>query len=398
MFPDSPIKLAFLIEHLDPNRGGMERSAVDYLTEITALGVEAHVITQTSADVPVGVQVHALGMEGWTDELQYRNFVVRADRFLDGGRWDIVHAIRPCQRCDVYQPRGGLVRVGQVRTVAARRGLVARLLKQAGQLFHGKDRLLIGLERRLLSGPSPPLVVVPSDYVRRQVEHMYGLPAQSLRRVFNGVRVREPLAGCRRQIRSEYRRRLGIADEARVAIFVGHNFRRKGLARVLDAMALPEGRGWQLLVVGRGAIGYYQRYALQQRVSERVQFLGGRTDVAELYWASDACLLPTYNDPCSRTVLEALSLGVPCVTTAYDGSSECIRDGETGFVVESPDQVHMIARALRTLGDDRTREAMSAKASELASALSMRRHAGELFDLYREIVARRTQAETLCPV
>ncbi|MBX3237437.1 MAG: glycosyltransferase family 4 protein [Nitrospiraceae bacterium] len=397
MAPDTPIKLAFLIEHLDPNRGGMERSAADYLTEIAALGVEAHVITQTSADVPAGVHVHALGMEGWTDELQYRNFVSRADHFVAGGRWDIVHAIRPCLRCDVYQPRGGLVRVGQERTVAARRGLVARLLKQAGQLFHGKDRLLIGLERRLLSGANPPLVVVPSDYVGRQVERTYGLSGRSLRRVFNGVRVREPLAGNRRQIRLDYRRRLGIAAQERVAIFVGHNFRRKGLARVMDAMALSEGQGWRLLVVGRGAIGYYQRYAQQQGLADRVQFLGGRDDVAELYWASDACLLPTYNDPCSRTVLEALSLGVPCVTTSFDGSSECIRDGETGFVVESPDQVPMIARALQQLGDDRVLGAMSAKASDLASVLSMRRHARELFGLYHEIVARRAQAEALCP-
>ncbi|MFO0767959.1 MAG: hypothetical protein U0231_14490 [Nitrospiraceae bacterium] len=77
----------------------------------------------------------------------------------------------------MFISQAGLVRVGQERTVAAWRGLVARLLKQAGQLFHGKDRLLIGLERRLLSGANPPLVVVPSDYVGRQLNGPTGCRA-----------------------------------------------------------------------------------------------------------------------------------------------------------------------------------------------------------------------------
>ena len=43
------MKIAFIVEHLDPNRGGMERSVVDFLTELTASGAEVHVVTQTSA-------------------------------------------------------------------------------------------------------------------------------------------------------------------------------------------------------------------------------------------------------------------------------------------------------------------------------------------------------------
>jgi glycosyltransferase involved in cell wall biosynthesis len=355
------------------------------------------VITQKSAGAPAGVQVHELGVEGWTDELQYRHFVERAERFLAGARWDVVHAIRPCLSCDLYQPRGGLVRVGQERTVAARRSMLARLLKQAGQIFHGKERLLIGLERRLLTGAMPPLVVVPSDYVRRQVEQTYGLTGETVRRVFNGVRLGPTEPADRASIRSEYRRALGLEETARVAIFVGHNFRRKGRARIFDALALSTSRAWHLFVVGRGATGYYERYAQQLGISGRVHFLGVRSDVPALYWASDVCVLPTYNDPCSRTVLEALSLGVPCITTAYDGSSECVRDGVQGFVVPSPDHVQNIADALQRLEDEATRRRMSAGAAALGSLLSMRRHAAEVYGLYQEVVRRRFRTESLCP-
>ncbi len=159
-------------------------------------------------------------------------------------------------------------------------------------------------------------------------------------------------------------------------------------------MALPEGRDWNLLVVGRDGSKPYERQAQRLQVGGRVRFLGNRSDVPELFWASDVCVLPTYNDPCSRTVLEALTLGVPCITTAYDGSSECIQDGEQGFVIESPDSIHLLSNALRKFRDESTRWYMSRKASELAHSVSMRRHAIELVALYQEIGARRSSVVT----
>ena len=84
------------------------------------------------------------------------------------------------------------------------------------------------------------------------------------------------------------------------------------------------------------------------------------------------------------------SLGLPCITTAYDGSSECIRDGEHGFVIDSPESIDALANALEKLSDASTRRYMSEQATALGSFLSMRRHATEVFELYRDIAARRS--------
>lgn len=388
------MKIAFIIEHLDPNRGGMERSAVDFLTELAELGPEIHVVTQTTAWHHPGIQVHALGVSGWTDGMQYRSFVVHAQRFLEDQSWDVVHAVRPCLSCDMYQPRGGIVKAGQERTVATRRNGIARLIRQAALLFDAKERLLASLEHRLLTGSSPPIVVVPSKYVRRQVEERYLLAAEHIRRVFNGVRVTPPEQAARERARRLVRNEIGVPADALVAIFVGHNFRRKGLARMLEALAKPAAQAWVLLVLGRGATHYYERYARQLRIRERVRFLGGRADAWDSYCAADVCVLPTYNDPCSRTVLEALSLGLPCVTTAYDGSSECITDGRHGFVIDSPDSVDALANALDKLRDASTRRYMAQQTIELRPFLSMRRHAEEILALYREVTAMRAPLQT----
>ena len=384
------MKIAFIIEHLDPDRGGMERSAVDFLTELADLGPEVHVVTQTSVWDHPGIQVHPLGMSGWTDEMQYRAFVDRAQRFLASRSWDVVHAVRPCLSCDMYQPRGGIVKAGQERTVATRRNGVARLMRHVGLLFDAKERLLASLEHRLLTGPSPPIVVVPSAYVRRQVEGRYRLPDQHIRRVFNGVRVEPPERAERERARRRVREEVGLPADSLVAIFVGHNFRRKGLARMIETLTRSPAQAWHLLVVGRGATGYYERYAQQLRVRDRVRFPGSRAEAWDFYCAADVCVLPTYNDPCSRTILEALSLGLPCITTAYDGSSECIRDGEHGFVIDSPESVDALANALDKLRDASTRQHISEQTIELRPFLSMRRHAAEILALYREVAAIRS--------
>ena len=384
------MKIAFIVEHLDPNRGGMERSVVDFLTELTRSGAEVHVVTQTSAWSFPGIHVHLLGAAGWTDESQYKNFVLRAQAFVTSQQWDVVHAIRPCVSCDVYQPRGGLVKTGQDRTIATRRSGLFKIFRRIGLLFDGKERLLVSLEHRLLKNTIPPLVIVPSEYVRRQLEERYSLPDEHIRRVFNGVRVEVPEQVVREQARQRLRETFSLPEPKLVAIFVGHNFRRKGLARMIESLARPAAQAWHLLVVGRGAVAQYERYAEQLGVSDRIRFVGSRPDVWELYCAADVCVLPTYNDPCSRTILEALSLGLPCITTAYDGSSECIRDGEHGFVIDSPESIDALANALEKLSDASTRRYMSEQARALGSFLSMRRHATEVFDLYRDIAARRS--------
>jgi UDP-glucose:(heptosyl)LPS alpha-1,3-glucosyltransferase len=383
------MKVALIIEHLDPNRGGMERSAVEFLTELVELGPELHVVTQTSAWSYPGIHVHALGAEGWTDETQYRNFIGRAQRFLASRQWDVVHAIRPCMACDVYQPRGGLVKTGQDRTIATRRTGLSRIFRKVGLLFDGKERLLASLEHRLLSGPSPPMVVVPSAYVRGQVEQRYRLSEDRIRRVFNGVRVTPLSQEQRERARRLVREETGLPPDALVAIFVGHNFRRKGLARIMESLTRSPAQGWHLLVLGRGTTRYYERYAQQLRIGDRVRFLGGRAEAWDFYCAADVCALPTYNDPCSRTILEALSLGLPCITTAYDGSSECMRDGEHGFVIDSPESVDALANSLDKLRDASTRRYISEQTAKLRPSLSMRRHAAEIFALYREIEAIR---------
>jgi len=393
------MKAAFLIEQLDSRRGGMEMAAIEFLNEIVRLmpsrkDLEIHVLTQRAESDFSIAPVHSLGVKGTSRAARYRNFVRAADSFLTKDSWDVVHTYTPCLRCDLYEPLTGVAAEALERTIAVRRTPYLRALRRLGAALSAKQRLWTRLERDLLSSSVPPLVAAISSYMRRQVEQTFKFPPEHLRDVFSGVTVPMLSDSERAAIRERIRRDLGLDLQTPVAIFVGHNFRRKGLARLLEALALPEAGQWHLLVVGKDNVEPVRRLARKLQVLERAQFLGHRTDVWDLYCAADVCVLPTYYDPGSRTILEALSLGVPSITTLYDGSADCIRDGEHGFVLKSPEAIEALAHALQQLVPESVRQRMSQNALKLRPYLSMRRHAEEIAALYEEI-ARKASARSV---
>lgn len=379
------MKVAFLIERLDSRRGGMETSATEFLTEMTLLGPEIQVVTQIASPEFSIAPVHQLGVRGAGRAARYRNFVRGADEFLKTTRWDVVHAVTPCLNCNLYQPRSGITQQALNRTIAVRKNSLTRSLWKMGAALNFKQRLLQNLEQQLLSREKPPMVAALSHFMRRQLESSYALPKENVRDVFNGVTVPLPDAHERQAIRKKLRQETGFNENDSVALFSGHNFRRKGLSNILEALAKSSAQNWNLLVAGKDSPVRFQKLARELGITNRVKFLGSRSDVRQLYLAADVCVLPSYYDPCSRTILEAMSLGVPCIATVFDGSSECITHGENGFILQSPDDVEEMAAHLALLNNRSIQTKMSEKAVALREKLSMRRHTKEIFAVYQTV-------------
>src|SRR5207253_786256 len=99
----------------------------------------------------------------------------------------------------------------------------------------------------------------------------------------------------------------------------------------------PGGRPIRLLVCGGGAIGPFRRLAGQLGLGEAVRFAGFYPDIRGGYWASDFFVQPTYYDPCSLVVFEALACGLPVITTSCNGASELMTDGREGYILTAPD-------------------------------------------------------------
>jgi colanic acid/amylovoran biosynthesis glycosyltransferase len=205
-------------------------------------------------------------------------------------------------------------------------------------------------------------VVTVSDYNVAWLREQFGAAAARVHRVYNGLDVAAiPFA--------EPRLRNG-----RVA-FVGRLVEKKGLADLVDAIALlrEHGRRVPLDVVGAGVLEETLR--TQARVLElqdQVTFHGPlpADAVAEMVRAASVFAAPCVHagdgdrDGLPTVLLEAMALGTPCVSTPVTGIPEAVRHGRTGLLVPERDP-DALADAISVLLDDaalRVRLARAARA------------------------------------
>lgn len=148
----------------------------------------------------------------------------------------------------------------------------------------------------------------------------------------NGVdldRFRPPTAEERRAARA----RLEVHDGRMVAVFVGHEFERKGLEVALEALRLVD--DVVLLVVGGSAemVAGGAARADVLGVLERVRFVGRQDDPVPYLHAGDVFVLPSAYEANALVVLEALGCGLPVLSSRVGFAPDLVVDGVNGFLI-----------------------------------------------------------------
>jgi UDP-glucose:(heptosyl)LPS alpha-1,3-glucosyltransferase len=108
-----------------------------------------------------------------------------------------------------------------------------------------------------------------------------------------------------------------------------------------------------------------------------------------MYTQSDFFVLPTKHDPCSLVVLEALAMGLPVITTRFNGACEIMTHGVHGYILEDPNNVQALAEAMRKMLDPQRRAEISEACLELRPKLSYQHHLDQLLAIYQAIVHAR---------
>ncbi len=119
-------------------------------------------------------------------------------------------------------------------------------------------------------------------------------------------------------------------------------------------------------------------------IRDLIHFLGFYPDIRDTYWSSDFFVQPTFYDPCSLVVLEALACGLPVITTEQNGAGELMTDGREGFILTSPRAEAELIAALDKMADDRARRAMSAEARRLGRQQTFDVHVERLLAVFEE--------------
>ena len=139
---------------------------------------------------------------------------------------------------------------------------------------------------------------------------------------------------------------------------------------ILEALQELGDLNIKLLVIGDGP----QREALIERsrsmgLADRVHFAGNRSDVAPWLRALDIFALPSYaNEGVSQAVMQAMSSGLPIVTTAVGSMTDVISHNETGLLVPPHDSAALADAVRRLVRDPELATRLGSNAREFALA------------------------------
>jgi glycosyltransferase involved in cell wall biosynthesis len=189
------------------------------------------------------------------------------------------------------------------------------------------------------------------------------VPQSKLHYVPNGVRIVPRSAERIARMRSN----LGVPDGTFNFLYVGRLSPVKDLGTLLRAFSeLPPDvlSRSRLTLVGDGS----ERLALDAKretlgLRDRVEFLGARTDVAEVLMAADAFVMSSTTEGLPMALLEAMAAEVPCAATAVGGIPELLANGR-GLTVPPRDHRKLADAMSQLARSPELRERITASAME----------------------------------
>jgi len=238
---------------------------------------------------------------------------------------------------------------------------------------------------------TPPSVIAQSEYMRGEVLNSYAIPPECVQVIHNAIDTDEYHPEARLALRAEMRSRWSIPEDALCLLFLGHNFRLKGLWQLLDVLA-GQRPDVHLLVAGRGTGSGQRRHAAARvealGLQDRVTFAGPVRPSLQALAAADALVHLSWHDSFGFVALEAMACGLPVVTTPWVGASELIEDGVSGLVVDPADDAQ-IARAISALRGDGLRTALGDAAAAIGARQDEPSNFRRVLDVMRTAAERR---------
>jgi glycosyltransferase involved in cell wall biosynthesis len=187
--------------------------------------------------------------------------------------------------------------------------------------------------------------------------------------------------------REAWRAKQGFSEEDVLFVCVARFAPQKNHALLINAFAKGPAADPKahLVLAGQGVL----RAQLQERVNQlgltnRVHFLGLRTDIPEVLGAADIFALGSDYEGNPLSVIEAMAAGLPIVSTAAGGVPELLQNGKQGFIVQ-PGHGEQLSEGMMTLlKDPELRRTMgaaaAARAREKFDVAAMVRAYEELYD------------------
>ncbi|PKH23583.1 glycosyl transferase family 1 [Enterobacterales bacterium CwR94] len=325
----NPVRLAIVRQKYRPD-GGAERFISRALEALDQQQLELNVITrQWQGDKNPNWHLHLCDPTKWGRISRERGFADAARTCWEREQFDIVQSHERIAGCDIYRAGDGV----HQRWLEQRSLLLPRWRQQL--LFASPyHRYVMNAEREMYQSPHLKAVICNAAMVKHEIIDTFGVAENNIHVIYNAIDSAKFIPADA-ATRHALRQQADLPQHAKVLIYVGSGFERKGLAAAIRAIAQDD--AW-LVVVGKDKEQQrYQKLAQSLGCASRVRFVGMQNQTLSWYQLADGLLLPTLYDPFPNVILEAMACGLPVITSDSCGGQEFIVSGENGFVCNALD-------------------------------------------------------------
>ncbi len=316
--------------------GGIARVVYDLSHRLIKDGHEVTVITYREGNAPYyeddkGVKVHRvdnymINPNNFIDWIMQMNFnmITEANKIIaEEGNFDIIHA-HDWLVASAAKTIKNSYNIPIVATIHA---------TEAGRNsgIHDETQRYINDTEWMLTYEATE-VIVNSNYMKSEIQRLFGLPFEKINVVANGVNLNK-FTGIDRDY--TFRRRFAM-DNEKIILFMGRLVNEKGVQHLIAAMPkiLAGYHDAKLVIAGKGGmLDELRAEADALGLGNKVYFAGylGGKDVERMYKAADISVFPSTYEPFGIVALEGMLAERPIVVSDAGGLGEIVEHRETGM-------------------------------------------------------------------
>jgi glycosyltransferase involved in cell wall biosynthesis len=167
-------------------------------------------------------------------------------------------------------------------------------------------------------------------------------------------------------------------------LFVGGDFERKGGKLLHEVFRRHLSEQCELHLVTKDQVEASPGVFVHHNIK------ANSPELQQLFWQSDIFVLPSAGDCSPLANLEAMSAGLPVVSTNVGAITELVREGENGFVITPGDEVALTRVLLQLAANPQLRRSMAAKSAARAIAdLDLSKNGQRILEICHRISERQ---------
>lgn len=353
---------------------GVGRYGIYLLKEFVKLNIDITPIFFGNSELPINLDLNyiKIPLKISNKYLRLTLYPLLSKRYLKSHDFDILHSN------GTYYLEPDILTLHEVH----------RCMIRTRKFWHLKQVLpweiaTLQYEKKNLRSKKIKKIICLSEGEKDEVINFYGVPEEKITVIPNGVDLNEFRPD--KEKREKIRQKLGIGENEILLLFTGHEFERKGLRYLIEALPMLKDKNIiKLVVIGKDNPEPYKRLAQKLEVLDKVKFIGFVPDITLYYSASDVFVFPTAYEAFSLATLEAIASGLPILATRVNGTRELIKEGYNGFFIER-DPTNIAEKINILIEDVNLRKQMSRNARKTAEKYSWDKIAKRYVEVYEEV-------------